>query len=158
MLDSVGLNGPMILLAVAWKSLVCNVAAVPKKPFLRSTIKPWKIESGLPPPVTFCFLSLSVTAVMVALSGMLLVLNDRMPRYCFLFTSSPRLTTLDVLLSVPPALLFSDDSRIQPSCAATEVSVMVTALDVGVRVTVLVGVAVRVGVTVSVRVTVGEGV
>ena len=43
-----------------------------------------------PPPMTPCFLTLSVTPVMTALSGRLPVLKDRTPRYCFRAASSPR--------------------------------------------------------------------
>ena len=62
-----------------------------KKPFLISTMKPRKVATGFPPPMMPCFLTLSVTPVMVALSGRPApVLKDRRPRYCFLATSSPR--------------------------------------------------------------------
>lgn len=149
-------------MAVAWKSAICRLVAVLKKPLRMSTIKPWKMASGLPPPTIFCFLSLSVTALTVALSGMTLVLKDKIPRYCLRAASSPRLKMLEVLLMLPPTLLFSVFSSTQPSCAPREVNVMVMVL--GVLVTVFVAVIVPVGdgvkvaVAVGVSVPVGEGV
>src|SRR4051812_23981840 len=110
-------------------------------------MKPLKIETGFPPPTTVLFLTLSITLMMVALSGMGPVLKDRMPRYCFLLALSPRLNVVAVLLIAPPMPLVSDLSSIQPSCSLMEVNATVTTL--GVRVFVGVLVAVWVGVKVK---------
>lgn len=146
-------KGPYVPLLTVWKSVACR-AAVPKMPFLISTMKPWKAVTGLPPPTMPNFRTLSMTLMTVALSGMTPVLKDRMPRYCFLFASSPRLKAEPVLLRVPPLLLVSANSSTQPSCAPTEDSVNVRTVGVRVRVAVavLVGVLVSVGVLVAVLV------
>lgn len=117
-----------------------------------STIRPWRIVKGFSVPRMACCLTLSVTEVMVALSGMMLVLKDRMLRYCFFDASSPTRRVWAVLSSVPPMPLVSAVSRVQPSSTPREPKVMVTMLGVRVRVTVLVAVAV------AVIVTVGDGV
>ena len=58
--------------------------------------------------------------VITALSGRAPVLKDRMARYCFLVASSPRLKVVLTASIVPPRLVFSPVSRIQPSEAATD--------------------------------------
>src|SRR5258706_2695796 len=101
-------------------------------------MNPRKVVSGLPPPTIALFLILSVTAVMTAVSGRPApVLNDRMPRYCFFAASSPRLKVVAVVFNVPPALLVSADSRIQPSWPAAELKVCTLAAGVEVGVAVV---------------------
>lgn len=93
-----------------------------------------------------CCLTLSSTPIIVAVSGILLVLKERMLRPCCFAALSPNLKIVLALLNKPPMLLVSLDSSTRPSCAPIELSVTTT------------GVAVLVGVLVTVLVTVLVGV
>src|SRR5215208_5263875 len=95
------INPTLGLLAAAWKSVDCRTA------LLLNT--PWRISTAILPcvvkgfvPVRLCFLILSVTPVMIALSGRELVLKDRITRYCRRVTVSPNRKVTAPALMTPP--------------------------------------------------------
>jgi hypothetical protein len=104
----------LAILAGAWKSAAEIAMALPNAPVRTSTSKlPWVLNGFV--PIIFCCLIFKLTLLITAFAGMDDVVNDKIARYCLSVASSPRLMTEAVLLKVPPRLLVSLDSNIQPS-------------------------------------------
>src|SRR5215211_13761 len=102
------------MLATALKSLSCRETLLLKAPWRRSTaIFLWVVKGSV--PTTPNFLILSTALVTVASRGKLLGQKLRMARNCLFVALSPRLKEPLLASNVPPRLLVSDDSNIQPS-------------------------------------------
>ena len=102
------------MLAIAEKSSTFKITLLLKVP-VRISINRLPCVLKALVPTNPCLLIFTCAEVMSASSGMEIVLKERIPRYCRSLLSSPKLMMLAVLSRIPPLLVFSPDSRIQPS-------------------------------------------